>query len=57
VEWPDGSLGCPQPGVEYLQVITPGFWVELQVGEVKYDYRATQSGALRLCENLLPTKP
>jgi hypothetical protein len=24
VEWRDSSLGCPQPGMEYLQVITPG---------------------------------
>ena len=23
-EWRDSSLGCPQPGMEYLQVITPG---------------------------------
>lgn len=57
VEWPDGSLGCPSPGVEYLQVVTPGYWIELQVGETKYDYRATQSGNFRLCENALPLKP
>lgn len=25
VEWRDSSLGCPQPGMEYLQVITPGY--------------------------------
>lgn len=25
VEWPDGSLGCPQPGVMYTQMVTPGF--------------------------------
>jgi hypothetical protein len=24
VEWRNSSLGCPQPGMEYLQVITPG---------------------------------
>jgi hypothetical protein len=24
VDWRDSSLGCPQPGMEYLQVITPG---------------------------------
>jgi hypothetical protein len=26
VEWRDSSLGCPQPGMEYLQVITPGYF-------------------------------
>jgi len=24
VDWPDSSLGCPQPDMGYLQVITPG---------------------------------
>lgn len=27
--WPDSSLGCPQPGMSYLQVITPGYVVTL----------------------------
>ena len=27
VEWPDGSLGCPELGVMYIQVITPGYQV------------------------------
>jgi hypothetical protein len=25
VQWPDSSLGCPQEGMNYLQVITPGW--------------------------------
>ena len=29
VEWPDSSLGCPQQGRSYLQVITPGYLVSL----------------------------
>ena len=24
VRWPDSSIGCPEPGFEYLQVVTPG---------------------------------
>lgn len=31
-EWPDASLGCPQPGLMYAQVVTPGFLVELEAG-------------------------
>lgn len=27
--WPDSSLGCRRPGIQYLQVQTPGFQVEL----------------------------
>lgn len=29
VEWPDSSLGCPQPGAMYMQVITPGYQITL----------------------------
>ena len=36
VDWPDSSLGCPQPGMMYLQVITPGFKVMLKAGEEIY---------------------
>lgn len=31
VEWNDASLGCPQPGRAYAQVITPGHKVTLRV--------------------------
>ena len=33
VEWRDSSIGCPQPGVGYLQVITPGHEITLRVGD------------------------
>jgi len=36
VDWPDSSLGCPQPGMMYLQVITPGFKVMLKAGAEIY---------------------
>ena len=29
VQWPDSSLGCPQPGMMYTQIITPGYRVTL----------------------------
>lgn len=32
VEWRDSSIGCPQPGQSYLQVITPGHKITLRVG-------------------------
>lgn len=49
VEWPDGSLGCPQPGVSYLQVITPGYRVVLKAGDGTYDYRASDRGFFSIC--------
>ncbi len=39
VLWPDGSLGCPRPGVMYTQAEVPGYWVELDVADQHFDYR------------------
>ena len=50
VEWSDGSLGCPEPGMMYTQAITPGYQVVISVGGVEYDYRATDAGQVRLCQ-------
>lgn len=36
VDWSDSSLGCPEPGVMYLQVITPGYKVLLKAGGKTY---------------------
>lgn len=38
VEWPDASLGCPQPGMVYAQVITPGWRVVMRVGDKTHEY-------------------
>ena len=29
VTWPDGSLGCPQPGFSYTQALVPGWQVSI----------------------------
>ncbi len=29
VNWRDGALGCPQPGLSYTQALVPGWRVEL----------------------------
>lgn len=49
VEWPDGSLGCPKPGEAYLQVITPGYKVVLELAGKSYDYRANDRGFFFEC--------
>jgi hypothetical protein len=54
VVWPDGSLGCPQPGFVYTQALVPGYRVVLQVGGQDYDYRVGQGGYFVLCERSLP---
>jgi hypothetical protein len=57
VIWPDGSLGCPIPGQVYIQVQTPGYWIVLKANGKTYDFRATQTGAVQLCEGLQPQPP
>ncbi len=37
-EWPDASLGCPQPGKVYSQVLTPGFQLTLDYAQKQYFY-------------------
>jgi hypothetical protein len=54
VVWRDGSLGCPQPGMMYLQVLTPGYLVVVRVGDDLYSYHAGESGHFILCEQSLP---
>jgi hypothetical protein len=51
VEWPDGSLGCPQPGQNYIQVITPGWRIRLGLDGKTYEYHANQAGTtVVLCQ-------
>jgi hypothetical protein len=45
VTWPDSSLGCPQPGQSYLQVITPGYRVVLEAGEERATYHTSDGNA------------
>jgi hypothetical protein len=51
VVWPDGSLGCPQPGMVYTQALVGGYQVMLEHGGETYDYRASEKGTFILCEN------
>ena len=50
--WSDGSLGCGKPDELYTQVPVPGYRVVLDVAGQVLDYRATEQGAFRLCENV-----
>jgi hypothetical protein len=43
-EWPDTSLGCPQPNMLYAQVITPGYLVELSGAGRSLEYHTDRSG-------------
>lgn len=56
MQWSDMSLGCPQPGFGYGQVITPGYRVSLRVdGAVHLVHTNTSSRAV-VCENETPPR-
>ena len=44
--WPDASLGCPEPGVQYAQVVTEGRILKLRHGKREYTYHADAERAI-----------
>jgi hypothetical protein len=49
MDWPDASLGCPQEGMMYAQVITPGFLIVLTAQGQTYEYHTDQKTTVVLC--------
>ncbi len=49
VEWSDSSLGCPAEGMDYAQVITPGYEITLRVDEKEYSYHSDEGRFMLLC--------
>lgn len=48
-DWPDTSLGCPQPGMFYAQVIVQGYKIVLSVGDKQVEYHADRKGRVVMC--------
>jgi hypothetical protein len=48
-QWPDSSLGCPQPGQLYSQIITPGFLVMITSGPHQLEYHTDMRSRVVLC--------
>jgi hypothetical protein len=55
VTWRDGSLGCPQPGMGYIQVLIDGHRILLRSGEKVYHYHSGGNQPPFLCRN--PQEP
>ena len=49
VTWSDGSIGCPQPGMNYTMALVPGYRIRVRVGEQVLDYHASRRGYFVLC--------
>jgi hypothetical protein len=50
ITWPDGSLGCPQPDTMYTQALVDGYRIVLGLGEEKFNYHLSDTGAFVLCD-------
>jgi hypothetical protein len=48
VQWADTSLGCPQPGMMYAQMITEGFKIIIKVEDKVYPVH-TGAGRAVVC--------
>jgi hypothetical protein len=60
VTWGDGSIGCPEAGVNYTQALVAGFRVRLGTGDKTWlEYHAGADGKPFLCppERVLPPVP
>jgi hypothetical protein len=57
VTWPDGSLGCPQPGRMYTMALVPGYRIRIQAGAEQFDYHASLRGQPTLCPAGQATEP
>jgi hypothetical protein len=49
VVWSDGSLGCPEPGMEYAQTLVNGYWIVIEGAGQTYDFRVGRDGSFHLC--------
>lgn len=54
VTWPDGSIGCPQPGMVYTQALVPGRRLVLEVDGEQASYHAGRDAEFGHCAT--PTK-
>ena len=50
MEWSDSSLGCPKPGMMYMQVITPGYRVTLEHDGQRYTFHTDLTHRVVRCD-------
>ncbi len=48
--WPNGAMGCPEPGRMYTQALIDGYRVVFERGSDRWDYRVSARGGFMLCE-------
>jgi hypothetical protein len=51
VDWPDASLGCPEEGKAYAQVIIPGYRLVLSDGTSDFEYHTDRHLRVIFCSS------
>jgi hypothetical protein len=54
VTWPDGSLGCPEPGMAYTQALVDGYRIVLEVADAPVAYHGALDSPPLRCEDPVP---
>jgi hypothetical protein len=49
VVWRDAGLGCPKPGIDYIQAETPGYNILLEASGATYRYHTDQTKRFVQC--------
>ena len=49
VTWPDGSVGCPEPGMAYSQALVDGYRIRIVAGDATLEYHGSRRGQPFLC--------
>jgi hypothetical protein len=49
--WPDGSLGCPEPGMSYTQALVDGYQIALLHEDRLFDYHGGNNETPFLCRS------
>jgi hypothetical protein len=57
VVWRDSSMGCPKPGMDYLQVLTKGVRIRLRFGLNVFEYHGAGGRAPQFCEHPSNVEP
>ncbi len=52
--WPNGAMGCPEPGRMYTQALIEGYRVVFEKAGERWDYRVSSNGGFMLCERKSP---
>jgi len=55
--WSDSGLGCPRPGMNYLQIPTDGAMIELSASGAAWRYHSGNGRPPFLCESPLRRRP